>query len=274
MNRFARIVITVSLICMLTVSLLFLTFTRGGKVRFLSQIIEPVVSPIESFLSKPVNYFSEQRDRMMDLFATYEENERLKETLFSLETRLAESDTLRKENESLRANLQMIDQYPDKQFIQSSVLSRTPELWVRQMTIARDRNNQLTKGMLVLANGGLIGTIKEVHSSSATVKLLSNSDEFTKIPIRLQVDNQEVYGILSGYDTDSNSFIVNQLNSGVAIPIGTNVVTSDLAGATPSNIQIGKVRSVKESTSDLNRELFIEPTANFSNVYFVLVVGN
>ena len=88
------------------------------------------------------------------------------------------------------------------------------------------------------------------------------------------VDSTDIYGILSGYDTDSNSFIVNQLNSVADIPVGANVVTSDLAGATPANIHIGKVSAVKSSTNDFNRELFVEPTTDFSNLYSVLVVGN
>ncbi|WP_335339458.1 rod shape-determining protein MreC [Streptococcus marmotae] len=51
------------------------------------------------------------------------------------------------------------------------------------------------------------------------------------------------------------------------------VVTSDLAGDMPSNVLVGKVSSVKTSTRDLSRELYIKPAANFSNIYSVLVVG-
>ncbi|HFR3369796.1 TPA: rod shape-determining protein MreC, partial [Streptococcus suis] len=55
--------------------------------------------------------------------------------------------------------------------------------------------------------------------------------------------------------------------------VGSNVVTSDLAGETPANVQIGKVLSVKSNSNSLNREVYVEPTASFSNIYSVLVVG-
>ena len=102
---------------------------------------------------------------------------------------------------------------------------------------------------------------------------MTQSDDFSNIPVKISLETDDVYGILSGYDTDSHSLIINQLNSDVDIPEGSSVVTSDLAGGTPSNIPIGKVASVKSSSSNLNRELYITPTANFSNIYAVMVVG-
>ena len=77
---------------------------------------------------------------------------------------------------------------------------------------------------------------------------------------------------LYGYDSDSNSFVVNQLNSMDEIKIDSNVVTSDLAGTTPANIQVGKVKSISSTSNNLNREVFIEPTTDFSEIYSVLLV--
>ena len=77
---------------------------------------------------------------------------------------------------------------------------------------------------------------------------------------------------MSGYDSDSNSFVVSQLNSMDEIKIDSNVVTSDLAGTTPANIQVGKVKSISSTSNNLNREVFIEPTTDFSEIYSVLLV--
>ncbi|MGZ7234537.1 rod shape-determining protein MreC, partial [Streptococcus pyogenes] len=79
------------------------------------------------------------------------------------------------------------------------------------------QNAGLKDDMLIVANGSLIGTIESLASDSTKVKLLTNSDDFSKIPVKISLESTEVYGILSGYDTDSHSFIVNQLNSDVHI---------------------------------------------------------
>ena len=140
------------------------------------------------------------------------------------------------------------------------------------MIIDAGTEQGVVENMLVVANGGLAGIVTNVESSSANVKLLTNSDEFTKIPVKISTQSGDIYGILSGYDSDSNSFVVNQLNSMDEIKIDSNVVTSDLAGTTPANIQVGKVKSISSTSNNLNREVFIEPTTDFSEIYSVLLV--
>lgn len=273
MNKFSRLVIVGSIFLVLSFSFLFLTFSKGANISFLSNGVNMILSPFSSILSKPTQFFSQEKDVLSDLISAYDENKELKASLAQLENQIAEMESLEKENESLRQNLALKESLPEKHFISGFVLVRTPTSWSDQIIINIGETELVTENMLVVANGGLVGTVTTVNSDSSVVKLLSNSDDFTKIPIRIATESGDVYGILAGYDTDSNSFIINQLNSTVDIPIGSNVVTSDLAGTTPSNIQIGQVSSVKTSSSNLNKELYVKPTASFSNLYSVMVVG-
>lgn len=274
MNKISRLIIAGSIFLVLSLTLLFLTFGKGIRIPYLTDGIHFVLSPIHNLLAKPTQFLSEQKDVLSDLIEAYDENKELKQTVSSLESQIAEKDALVKENESLRQSLGMVEMHADKHFIPGFVSVRTPASWSKQMIIDLGQNDGVSKSMLVVANGGLVGIVTSVEAESAVVKLLSNSDEFTKIPIKVSINSKEIYGILAGYDTDSNSFIINQLNGTDDIPIGSEVVTSDLAGTTPSNIQIGKVISVKSSTDNLNRELYVEPAADFSNLYSILVVGN
>lgn len=274
MNRVAKLVVVSSVLLVLSFSLLFLTVNKRLDIPYVSNGIHTALSYVNGLLSKPVRFFSEQRDVIADLIETYDENKELKASLRALDGRVADLDTVKKENDSLRETLGMTEQYAEKQFIAGLVSVRTPVSWNTQLTIDLGKKDGLTEEMLVVSNGGLVGTIEHIYEDVTDVKLLSNSDKVTKIPVKIATGTTDIYGILTGYDTDTNSFIVSQLNSADAIAVGSNVVTSDLAGTTPSNIQIGKVRTVRTSSSDLSRELYIEPTANFSNIYSVLVVGD
>ncbi|MTB65226.1 rod shape-determining protein MreC [Streptococcus sp. zg-86] len=274
MNKISKLIVVSSVLLVLSFSLLFLTVQKRLSIPFLSESIHTSVAYMNNFISKPVRFISEQRDVVNQLLDTYDENKELKESLSSLEGQLAELDTIKKENDSLRQTLGMAGTYVSKDIRVGLVSVRTPVAWNTQLTINLGQKDGLTTDMLVVSNGGLIGTIEHIYDQVSDVKLLTNSDKVTKIPVKISAGTSDIYGILTGYDTDSNSFIISQLNSVAEIPNGTNVVTSDLAGATPSNVQIGKVRTVKTSTSDLNRELYVEPTANFSNIYSVLVVGD
>lgn len=273
MNKFSKLVVVVSIFLLLSFSLLFVTFSKGLQVPYLNNIVSVVVTPIQSVISVPTRFFSEQKDVLTDLMNAYEENKRLKEAIMSLEGMAAENTSLKEENASLRSSLGVVSNFPEKQLIPGSVLVRTPSSWSEHISINIGETSGVTSNALVVANGGLVGIVSSLSSDSAVVTLFTNSDEFTKLPVKISVDSKEIYGILSGYDADTNSFIINQLNSADEIAVGSNVVTSDLAGATPANVQIGKVLSVKSNSNSLNREVYVEPTASFSNIYSVLVVG-
>ncbi|MFM0684192.1 rod shape-determining protein MreC [Streptococcus suis] len=273
MNKFSKLVVVVSIFLLLSFSLLFVTFSKGLQVPYLNNIVSVVVTPIQSVISVPTRFFSEQKDVLTDLMNAYEENKQLKEAIMSLEGMAAENTSLKEENASLRSSLGVVSDFPEKQLIPGSVLVRTPSSWSEHISINIGETSGVTSNALVVANGGLVGIVSSLSSDSAVVTLFTNSDEFTKLPVKISVDSKEIYGILSGYDADTNSFIINQLNSADEIAVGSNVVTSDLAGATPANVQIGKVLSVKSNSNSLNREVYVEPTASFSNFYSVLVVG-
>lgn len=274
MNKVAKLIVVSSVLLVLSFSLLFLTVNKRLDIPYVSNAIHTSLSYVNQVLSKPIRFFSEQRDVIGELIETYDENKELKSSLTTLESQVAELDTIKKENDSLRETLGMTHRYEDKEVLVGLVSVRTPVSWNTQLTIDLGKKDGLTEEMLVVSNGGLIGIIEHIYDDVTDVKLLSNSDKVTKIPVKIAIGNTNIYGILTGYDTDTNSFIISQLNSTDEITVGSNVVTSDLAGATPSNIQIGKVRSVKTSSSDLSRELYVEPTANFSNIYSVLVIGD
>ena len=272
MNKLSKLIIAFFVFLILSFSLLFVTTSGSHDIPLLSSIVSGVMTPMEKFFSPTVSFITAQRTKIEDLFSTFNENQELKQSIASLENISEDNETLRLENESLRKDLGIVASFPEKSFLSSFVLVRNPVSWTEQLIIDAGTEQGVVENMLVVANGGLAGIVTNVESSSANVKLLTNSDEFTKIPVKISTQSGDIYGILSGYDSDSNSFVVNQLNSMDEIKIDSNVVTSNLAGTTPANIQVGKVKSISSTSNNLNREVLIEPTTDFSEIYSVLLV--
>ncbi len=274
MNQFkkSRVIVVVSVFLLLSLSLLFLTVKKGLRPT-VSNVVTDSLSFVNRILSKPTRFLNEKKDNFQDLMSAYKENQELKQTLTSLNSKESENASLKAENASLRENLAMASAYPDKRLLSATVSVRTPASWADQLVIDLGTANGVSDKMLVLANGGLIGIVEGASTSSSKIRLLSSSDGIVKIPVKISTGTSEIYGILSGYDTDSNNFIIDQLNSTADIPKNSNVVTSDLAGTTASNLQVGKVDFIKTSSSNLKRQLYVKPTANFSNIYAVMVVG-
>ncbi|MGQ7462226.1 rod shape-determining protein MreC [Streptococcus suis] len=273
MNKLSKLIIALSVFLLLSFSLLYSTSVSDSSLVGFKSIVNSIVSPFQAVLSFPTRFLSEQKQVITDLISTYEENKELRHTLQELESSVLENSSLRAENSSLRSNLDMTSEFSQKTYIAGSVLVRSPSSWSEKLTISIGENDGVSQDDLVVSNGGIIGIISSTSQNSSEVTLLTNSDEFTKIPVKFSSNSEDVYGILSSYDSDSNSFVVNQLSSSDDISTDSEVVTSDLAGATPANVLIGTVKSVKASSNKLNREVFVESSADFSNIYSVLVVG-
>lgn len=275
MNRYkkSRLVVVTSLLVLVSVSLLFVTVGKGYSSSQVEEGIASTVSDVHRLIATPMRFLSEKQLALEELLVTYQENQELKATLARLENAEAERDALKNENASLRESLAIQGTYGDKVLHPALVLTRVPTTWTDQLMIDLGEKDGITKDMLVMANAGLIGRLEEVRETTSTVKLLSNADEFTKIPVKIHSSSGDIYGILSGYDMDTHAFLVSQLNSTEAIPVGSKVVTSDLAGRTPSNLAIGEVLSVETTVGNLNRILYIKPAADFSNLHSVVVVG-
>lgn len=275
MNRYkkSKLVMTISVLLAFSLSFLFLTAYKGIQIPYITEGVAQFFSISHSVLSKPIQFLSKEKEELLDLLEAYDENKELKNSIIALEGLVAENESLKSENDSLRQSLGLSSAGSGQIELPASVSIRTPDAWNQKMVVDIGQSKGVSKDMFVVANGGLVGVIDSVGSSATTVRLLTNSDDFSKIAVKIISGSESIYGILTGYDVDSHSFIISQLNSNVEIKTGSTVVTSDLAGGHPSNISVGKVTAVKNSSSNLNRELFVKPTANFSNIYAVTVIG-
>lgn len=272
MNKVSKFFVVLAIFVLGSFALLFATFSKGIQLPLIHNVVSTVAAPVQYVFSMPTHFLSEQKFSLSELMNTYEENKELKRTIFNLEAKRVENDTLKSENESLRASLGIMSQFPENQYVPGRVIVRSPASWINRISIDIGKKDGIAVDSLVIANGGLMGVVIDVEEDTSVVKLFTTSDDFTKVPIKVRLESKEIYGILAGYDSDTNHFIVNQLNATDDIPVGSEVVTSDLAGNTPANLPVGKVASVTASSNNLNRELYIEPITNFSNIYSVLVV--
>lgn len=273
MNQYkkSRLIVVSSILVVLSFSLLYLTATNN--ISFFSNTVNSSLSVIHSVISKPVQIITVKIDQFKDLVSVYEENKELKNTISSLEDSLSENDSLKRENESLKQSLGIVSEFPEKNLIQAMVSVRVPVKWDEQIMIDKGKKQGISEDMLVMANGGLAGIVEDVSENSSKVRLLSNSKLDTKIAVRLVVENQEIYGILTSYLVDENVFVISQLNTTMEIPQGTKVVTSDLSSGKAANLSVGTVQSSETNVSDLRREVFIKPSTDFSSIYAVTVVG-
>ncbi|KXT68863.1 Rod shape-determining protein MreC [Streptococcus gordonii] len=232
------------------------------------------LSLVDNVLSKPFHLLSDVKSDLEHLVNTYHENEELKATLNEIDSASNELSDLKEENAQLREMLDMKNSIKSDVKLSADVIARTPASWSNELTVNVGSENKVASTMLVVGNGGLIGSVDQVNEHSSRISLLTNKKNSENISVRIQSGSKTIYGIIVGYDEKKSAFIVSQLNTSDEIKEGSKVVTSGLGSYPVANISVGKVSSVASSSDYLTKEVYIKPSADFSDIRVVTLVGN
>ena len=233
-----------------------------------------VLSLVDNVLSKPFHLLSDVKSDLEHLVNTYHENEELKATLNEIDSASNEVSDLKEENAQLREMLDMKNSIKSDVKLSADVIARTPASWSNELTVNVGSENKVASTMLVVGNGGLIGSVDQVNEHSSQISLLTNKKNNENISVRIQSGSKTIYGIIVGYDEKKSAFIVSQLNTSDEIKEDSKVVTSGLGSYPVANISVGKVSSVASSSDYLTKEVYIKPSADFSDIRVVTLVGN
>ena len=231
------------------------------------------LSLVDNVLSKPFHLLTDVKSDLEHLVNTYHENEELKATLNEIDSASNEVSDLKEENAQLREMLDMKNSIKSDVKLSADVIARTPASWSNELTVNVGSENKVASTMLVVGNGGLIGSVDQVNEHSSQISLLTNKKNNENISVRIQSGSKTIYGIIVGYDEKKSAFIVSQLNTSDEIKEGSKVVTSGLGSYPVANISVGKVSSVASSSDYLTKEVYIKPSADFSDILVVTLVG-
>ena len=232
------------------------------------------LSLVDNVLSKPFHLLTDVKSDLEHLVNTYHENEELKATLNEIDSASNEVSDLKEENAQLREMLDMKNSIKNDVKLSADVIARTPASWSNELTVNVGSENKVASTMLVVGNGGLIGSVDQVNEHSSRISLLTNKKNSENISVRIQSGSKTIYGIIVGYSEKKSAFIVSQLNTSDEIKEGSKVVTSGLGSYPVANISVGKVSSVASSSDYLTKEVYIKPSADFSDIRVVTLVGN
>ena len=249
-------------------------FKNEGIVSSVTSPIRSVVARVDSIVSAPFRALDSLNEDVHDLFDTYSENKKIEEKkVAELENQSEVIDSLKFENDQLNSAINASSPIATQFSAIGKVIVRSPVSWYDSLTVKLGKNNNVAKNMLALSNGGLIGVVTDVSSTTSSIALLANGSDFS-IPVKISTASGDVFGILESYDSDKKCFVVSNLNSSIDIDENDSVVTSGLDGDTVANIAVGSVSSVKNSSDNLERVVYVTPAADFSDISYVTIIGD
>ncbi len=230
-----------------------------------------------SFIKPVSNTFYQIGSKISDFFYSLKniggmksENERLKSMEGSYDNLKLEAEKLKQENKRLKDLLDYKESDSDYDMIGAQVIGKSSGGWFDIFAVNVGKDRDIKKGMAVVTDGGLTGTVIEVHDKWS--KVLSIIDENSSVSVKINKTGDN--GILHG-DIDMKA---KGLASAIYLPMTSNVkkgdevITSNLGGVYPEGLYIGKVIKVENSHGDLYKTAIIKPGVDFQRLEDVLVI--
>ena len=232
--------------------------------------VKGILTPIRTGVSQ----LTDQAERLYNYMFGYEalvaENEALKEEVARLEEAARNADSLMRENQNLRALLELKQAREDFELVDCYIISRSSQEWSSTFTVNKGSNAGITEGMCVVtANGEVVGLVGEVGINYAVVKSVLDSSLEIAATISASGYNGMVQG---GYATGKAGLLrMDYLPSNSVIRNNDQVVTS---GSTvyPRNLILGYVVDADFDDTGVAKYALLEPAVNVGALEQVFVV--
>ena len=232
--------------------------------------VKGILTPIQSGAKALTNQAEQMYSYMFKYEALAAENAELKEKLAKMEDDARSADSLQRENDRLRALLDLKDAHEDYELVDAYVISWSSNEWSSTFTVNRGSNVGIEEGMCAItANGEVVGLVTEVGSNYAVVKTLLDSS----LEISATISSSGYNGMVQGAYTSgiAGKLRMDYLPSSSIIRNNDQVVTS---GSTvyPRDLIVGYVIDAGFDDTGVAKFAILEPAADIDNLEQVFIL--
>ncbi|MFA5693679.1 MAG: rod shape-determining protein MreC [Acholeplasmataceae bacterium] len=268
--------LTIWVVATLAITLFFNIFRYNPLVNSIKEGGYDFFATIKySLFDFPVTSILNFSKDLTGLWSLREENDLLRSQLAMLEQYQADSMFHKKRIAELEALLEFKSENTRLNLILGQVIFRSSKSWNNTLKINVGSKDGVQINQAVMIPGGLIGRVDSVSDNTATVSLLLTKDAVNKVSIKVIADGGDViHGVLELFDYEKQVFVVNLLEANISVTLGSSVVTSGLGGVFPENLLVGKIEEKILAENDLVTRLYVKPAANFHDFTFLYVVSS
>ena len=265
------IIIIVSFAILLGIS--SYTIDDDKDLNFFEKAIKDTTAFIQKIFYAPIKYVKEELEVFNEKKDLYEKYTKLKEKVEKTDLYYAQIEELQKEVTELKSTLDLNATLSEYTYVNATAINRNIGYWYNNITIDKGSKNGVKKGDAVITSNGLIGKVTGVSNFSSTVKLITSDEISNKISVKINVNDEYLYGLLIGYDKENNIYKIEGITNSDKIEEGDLVTTTGLTDYFPSGILIGKVSKVVMDEYDLNSIVEVTPSVNFEDINIVTVLN-
>lgn len=269
-KRYLFILLIVAIALVLVV--LAVSLKNNRDLNSVEKGVKDIGTVVLKVVSAPFNFVHDQVEAIIEKNDLYNKYKELKNKEEQTDSVISQNDNLQSEVNKLKDLLELNTILSDKVYLNATVVSRNVGYWYDEVIIDKGSKNGIEKGMAVVTPKGLIGQITKVSNYSSTVKLLSNENMSDKISVKIKVKDDYVYGLISKYDSKTNTYTVEGISENVDIEEGADVVTTGMGTIFPSGLMVGRTQKVTTDNFDLSKVVEVKASVDFDDLDYVAVL--
>ncbi|MDR3090999.1 MAG: rod shape-determining protein MreC [Clostridiales bacterium] len=228
------------------------------------------VTPVQAFFSRAAAALSEKIGNRKTSAELAQENKILKGELDRLNMELSRLRQTDEENRRLTELLEMRKKYSDYPMIGVTVIAKEPGSWYDNFIIDKGAKSGLSKNMVLIAEGGLVGRVTESGYNYSKAKSLIDDAMAVSVKSSRTGDS----GILKG---DMKLRLrglcrMERIDINSDIIAGDEIVTSNLGNLYPPGIKVGEVEEVSPDAGGLTKTATVRPFVDFAHLDSLLVI--
>ena len=263
-----KVRIVLILAVLLAVILMVISGLTGLSIP--DMFVQGVLTPVRSGVSSLTDQVQQLYSYMFEYETMAAENAALKEQLAQIQDEARQADSIARENDRLRALLELTQAHEDYKLVDSYIISWSSTEWSSTFTINRGTNVGITEGMCAItANGELVGLVSQVGPNYAVVKSVLDSSLEISATIASSGHSGMVKG---GYSTGLEGLMrMNYLPSSATIRNHDQVVTT---GSTvyPRDLILGHIVDAGFDDTGVAKFALVEPAADVRSLEQVFIV--
>ncbi len=253
---------------------LFLLYVHGRsprKTTVFEVVLMDVTGPVQGAAGKVLRGINDLWEGYIALVDLAEDNEKLRGEIETLEARANRVEQVELENAKLRQMLNFVKKRRELVTAGAHVIGKDVSSYTRVVRIALDigGDHGITEGMPVINSHGLVGRIHRISGSFAEVLLVVDARSTVSVVVRDKGVTGTLEGTNSPYSYTARMLYLHRANPLVE---GDVLVTSGHDKVFPPGITVGTIKSLQERQRDVEYELEVRPSVNFSVLDTVYVV--
>lgn len=194
----------------------------------------------------------------------------LRRQVGDLQSKLADYNSLKAQNELYKDALELKEDNPDFNYLQASVIGRDSADPFCAFSVNKGTIDGVKDGDAVLYGKYLVGIVKKAYPKYSVISSITDPDFSVSA---YDIDTGELSYVTGDAQLAQDGYCkFENLDSTTKVSYGSIIATAGISSTMPKNIIIGTVRDINDEVTDISTYAVIEPGTDINKIDECLIL--